>query len=67
MRLDGRTETTQLIVAFRNFANWPKNGMPQTKNARQNDRVVNNHLPTEVLLSLSRVVADTVWLLKALW
>jgi hypothetical protein len=26
MRTDGRTEMTKLIVAFRNFANVPKNG-----------------------------------------
>ena len=27
MRTDGRTDMTKLIVAFRNYANGPKNGM----------------------------------------
>jgi hypothetical protein len=37
MRTDGRTDTTQLIVAFRNFANAPKNW----KKHYNADRLVN--------------------------
>jgi hypothetical protein len=30
MRTDGRTEITKLIIAFRNFANAPKNRRPES-------------------------------------
>jgi hypothetical protein len=33
-QMDGRRDTTKLIVAIRNFANAPKNGLPTMKTVR---------------------------------
>jgi hypothetical protein len=35
LRADGRTDMTKVIVAFRNFANVPKNGRQRKKSNKK--------------------------------
>jgi len=59
MWTDGRTDMTKLIVAFRNFANAPKEGKTVPLQAKQSQRV-----GTEVVLHTQKPKTGEGWVIS---
>jgi len=58
MWTDGRTDMTKLIVAFRSFANWPKNVQKPVTFAAYQGRYFGN-VPDHIFFSPNHTFAAT--------